>query len=422
MKHHHKQIIAALFFIVATVIAINSIEDDAIVRVNKLKISDTLFKSKYKQFLNDNYLADNMLNRYALMNSLIDSLLILNHAEEIGLYKNRSVVKDEKDAYDQLLLNEFFESVITIEKDIDEEELRKFFIWKNTTFRIRHLFAHNINQMDSIVARLKSGDKWMSIANDIFQDPRLRENGGELGWVNLGDLEPVFELRAFLLEPNQISEPIKTKSGYSLVQMMDKRKNGFLLEKDFELEKIGLSSLIKHYRRQIYLQKYMERKEKELGISFNDNSIQSAYYHFFSISEISETDLNSTLVEFKGGQWTVNDAMYRVEQLSKTQHKQINSLPDLKDAITGLICRADFVNGAKKLKIHESGTFKNKIAGLKNKIILRSVLDEIYSKVDREDPHYIQKKKTMYLQFRKKLFEKNKVTVDSLLIKTMIIS
>ena len=114
--------------------------------------------------------------------------------------------------------------------------------------------------------------------------------------------------------------------------------------------------------------------------------------------------------------------MYRVEQLSKTQHEQINSLSDLKDAITGLICRADFVNGAKKLKIHESGTFKNKIACLKNKIILRSVLDEIYSKVDREDPHYIQKKKTMYLQFRKKLFEKNEVTVDSLLIKTMIIS
>ena len=108
MKHHHKQIIAALFFIVATVIAINSIEDDAIVRVNKLKISDTLFKSKYKQFLNDNYLADNMLNRYALMNSLIDSLLILNHAEEIGLYKNPSLIKDGKDAYDQLLLNEFY--------------------------------------------------------------------------------------------------------------------------------------------------------------------------------------------------------------------------------------------------------------------------------------------------------------------------
>ena len=94
-----------------------------------------------------------------------------------------------------------FESVITIEKDIDEEELRKFFLSrKNTTFRIRHLFAHNINQMDGLVARLNSGDKWMSIANDIFRDPKLRENGGELGWVNLGDLEPVFEMKAFLLE------------------------------------------------------------------------------------------------------------------------------------------------------------------------------------------------------------------------------
>ncbi len=403
-------------------IVFKRIEDRAIARVNNLKISGALFELKYKQFLNDNYLSDNMLNRYALMNSLIDSLLILNHAEETGVYKDPLLIKAENDAYDQLLLNKFFESVITIEKDIDQKELRKFFIWKNTTFRVRHLFAHNISQMDSIIVRLKSGDKWMSIAKDVFQDPILRENGGELGWVKLGDLEPVFEMGAFPLEPNQISKPIKTKNGYSLIQMMDKRKNGFLLEKNFEIEKISLSALIKEYRQQVLLQKYMDEKERELGILFNDNSIQAAYYHFFSISKISEADLNSILVEFKGGQWTVNEVMYRVKQLSETQYKQINSLSDFKDAIKGLICRKEFVKSAKKLKIHESGSFKNKIVGLKNKIILRNVLDEVYSEVDKEDPHYIKKKKTVYIEFRKKLFEKNKVALDSLLIKTMIIS
>ena len=67
----------------------------------------------------------------------------------------------------------------------------------------------------------------------------------------------------------------------------------------------------------------MEKKRKGTWYFILMIILSSLRITIFSISEISETDLNSTLVEFKGGQWTVNDAMYRVEQLSKTQHKQL---------------------------------------------------------------------------------------------------
>ena len=152
----------------------SSDEKSILAKVNNSIITDSLFESKYNQFLTNNYLSDNLLNRYALVNSMIDSLLILDYANKIGLKNEPQYLAEKNEIYHQLLLNKFFDSIINIDYDIDDSELRKFFIWKNTTFQIRHLFAYDEYQMDNIVKRLDYGEKWESIAKDIFQDPQLK--------------------------------------------------------------------------------------------------------------------------------------------------------------------------------------------------------------------------------------------------------
>ena len=397
-------------------------EDNIIAKVNNTHITESLFESKYHKFLTDNYLSDNLLNRYALINSMIDSLLILGYAKEIGLEKDPLILEEKNEIYNQLLLNEFFESVINIDYTIEDSELRKFFIWKNTIFHVRHLFSRDVFQMDSIVKRLETGDKWESIASDIFEDPKLKKNGGNLGWVRLGDLEPVFEMAAFPLKKNQISDPIKTKNGYSLIQLLDKKPNGFLIEKDFELEKRNLSILIKHYMQQIRLQEYMKEVEIMLDISFYENSISEIYNHYFSISKTSDLDLSMELVEFNGNSWNINEALNRLNKLSAKQLEKVNSISDFKNVIKGLICRSQFIKEAKIEKIYSDRLFQNKLAKLNNKAILKNVLDKIYAKIDKEDPRYLDRKKTIYFDFRKDLFEKNNVTVDSVIIKNLIIT
>ena len=54
-------------------------------------------------------------------------------------------------------------------------------------------------------------------------DPGSATNGGELGFVNRGDLVPEFERAAFRLNEGEISEVVESQFGYHIVQLIERR-------------------------------------------------------------------------------------------------------------------------------------------------------------------------------------------------------
>lgn len=57
-------------------------------------------------------------------------------------------------------------------------------------------------------------------ANLNSQDPGSRDNGGDLGVVSRKDLVPEFSAAAFKLQNGEISQIVKTKYGYHIIQMV----------------------------------------------------------------------------------------------------------------------------------------------------------------------------------------------------------
>ena len=64
----------------------------------------------------------------------------------------------------------------------------------------------------------------------------------------MGDMDPAFESAAFQLEDMQISSPIKTQYGYSIIQVLEKVKDGFVTEQEFQLEKDWLQLMAAQYK------------------------------------------------------------------------------------------------------------------------------------------------------------------------------
>ncbi|HEY8084925.1 MAG TPA: peptidylprolyl isomerase [Methylophilaceae bacterium] len=77
-------------------------------------------------------------------------------------------------------------------------------------------------RMDSIKERLDNGGNFEELARQYSEDGTASK-GGDLGWVNPGDLVPEFEKVMDGLTTNQISEPIKSRFGWHIIQVLGRR-------------------------------------------------------------------------------------------------------------------------------------------------------------------------------------------------------
>ena len=85
-------------------------------------------------------------------------------------------------------------------------------------------------QKDKIRAKLNSfrdrvykGEDFKMLATLYSDDPGSATRGGELGFVNRGDLVPEFERAAFRLKEGEISKVVESQFGYHIVQLIERR-------------------------------------------------------------------------------------------------------------------------------------------------------------------------------------------------------
>ena len=79
------------------------------------------------------------------------------------------------------------------------------------------------NKVMSLRGRVLAGESFDKLAAENSDDPSAKENGGDLGYFTAFQMVYPFENTAFSLEPGQVSQPVKTRFGYHLILLKDKR-------------------------------------------------------------------------------------------------------------------------------------------------------------------------------------------------------
>lgn len=78
-------------------------------------------------------------------------------------------------------------------------------------------------KIDSLLQRVKQGDNFENLCRQYSEDPGNKGRGGEIGYMQRGDFVPEFEEVAFLLEPDEISEIVKTRFGFHIIQCIERK-------------------------------------------------------------------------------------------------------------------------------------------------------------------------------------------------------
>lgn len=74
-------------------------------------------------------------------------------------------------------------------------------------------------------------ENFSTVATQASEDPVSKDKGGDLGFVTEDQNHPAVSKIAFAMKPNEISEPIKTPSGFHIIQLIEKKEGK---EQNFE--------------------------------------------------------------------------------------------------------------------------------------------------------------------------------------------
>jgi len=86
-------------------------------------------------------------------------------------------------------------------------------------------------KIDRLKDRLESGAKFVDLAKLNSEDPSSAK-GGDLGWINPGDVVPAFEEAMNKLPLNQVSAPVRTPFGWHLIEVQERRKQDVTADRD----------------------------------------------------------------------------------------------------------------------------------------------------------------------------------------------
>lgn len=79
-------------------------------------------------------------------------------------------------------------------------------------------------RLEALRNRISQGVSFAELARSNSDDPTTASQGGDLGWINPANLPPNFRERVEALDLGELSEPFRARSGWHLVELLERRE------------------------------------------------------------------------------------------------------------------------------------------------------------------------------------------------------
>jgi hypothetical protein len=84
--------------------------------------------------------------------------------------------------------------------------------------RLRQLILPDQAEAQRARERLRAGESFAALSRELSRAPNA-DAGGEIGWIERGQLPPEFEAAVFGLAPGEVSQPVASSAGWHLFQV-----------------------------------------------------------------------------------------------------------------------------------------------------------------------------------------------------------
>ena len=162
-----------------------------------------------------------------LLDQLIDRRVVVIAAKKQGLDRDPAVQRMVARATDTALQNALLTREIApgLTDEAIKARYEKELAGKpgEPEIRARHILVADEDTAKKVIAELKGGADFATLAKTYSTDPGA-QSGGDLGFFKKGDMLPEFSDAAFALKPGEITTtPVKTRFGWHVIKTEETR-------------------------------------------------------------------------------------------------------------------------------------------------------------------------------------------------------
>ena len=172
--------------------------------------------------------------------------------------------------WNQLIYNKYANNLRIDKKTIKANILKQFMNKKKRyEYNLSEIFFNEtINEsLEDTVSKLEKSIDEIGFENtaNIYSISNTSKNGGLIGWVNELQLSEIIKKNVILLSDNEVTKPIKIKSGYLIIKLNKKKE--FKEKVDIDKEVAALSN--KEMNRQLnsFSMIFFKRLKKNIQIN-----------------------------------------------------------------------------------------------------------------------------------------------------------
>ena len=213
--------------------------------------------------------------RRQFVENMIMNDLLFREGEQLGIENDPEIERQVSDLRKRLVVQRVMRKYQT-PPTITDEEVRAYYdanpdLYSTTQVAASHILVKDEETAKQIYAELQQHpDRFAAIATEKSTDTGSAKKGGELGLFGQGRMVPEFDKVAFSLKVGQISEPVKTRYGYHIIKVTD-RKEGE--RKPFDQVKEQIRTTLRNQRLQAQVDGHFAELKKDADVKIDDAAL-----------------------------------------------------------------------------------------------------------------------------------------------------
>ena len=206
--------------------------------------------------------------RKKTLDYVVNIYVLAAEAEKQGLDKTPDVSRLLQFTRKDLLARLYLEKVTKGMPIPGEADARAFYDKNKSQYvtpesvHLHHILVKTEKEAKDALARLKKGEKFADIASTVSICPS-RVQGGDLKWLPKGSLVKEIEDIAFVTKTGEIKGPVKTKFGYHVLLVEEKKP---AQESSFDQVKDYIIEQMKFQKQQEQYEKMAEELRKKMNV------------------------------------------------------------------------------------------------------------------------------------------------------------